>query len=332
MNKHITILTYHFIRDLAISRYPAIKGLTIDGFKGQLDYISKYYTVMKMTDLIEAISSTESTLPSNALLLTFDDGYLDHFTNVFPILVSRRLTGCFFPPAKAIAEHKVLDVNKIHFVLASVGDKSIIIQDIFTQLDEFRNRFNLMTSNIYYHKLAMPNRFDTAEVIFIKRLLQRELPEEPRKIIVDRLFRRFVTDDEASFARELYMTTDQLTCMRECGMAIGSHGYDHYWLDTLDRPGQEREIDLSLDFLKRLGCGTADWVISYPYGAYNEGLLTLLRRKGCILGFTTKVAIADLGTEDPLALSRLDTNDLPKTSTAAVNEWTLRVQTDAEQR
>jgi len=36
------------------------------------------------------------------------------------------------------------------------------------------------------------------------------------------------------------------------------------------------------------------------------------------------VGLADLAAEDPLALSRLDANDLPKKSAAAPNEWTLR--------
>ena len=51
--------------------------------------------------------------------LTFDDGYSDHFLNVFPLLEKRGIKGCFFPPAQAVLEHRVLDVNKIQFVLAS---------------------------------------------------------------------------------------------------------------------------------------------------------------------------------------------------------------------
>ncbi len=41
--------------------------------------------------------------------------------------VENGLTGCFFPPAKAVTEHEVLDVNKIHFILAAVPDKRRIL-------------------------------------------------------------------------------------------------------------------------------------------------------------------------------------------------------------
>jgi len=320
----VTIITYHFVRDLGHSRYPEIKGLTVEQFREQIAYIKKHYSVISIAEL-SAAAAGDADLPPRPLLLTFDDGYLDHFTNVFPILKLNGLTGCFFPPAGAITEYRVLDVNKIHFVLASVGDKSKIVRTIFALLDEFRERYELMENRSYYERLAVPNRFDTAEVIFIKRLLQRELPEDLRRTIVDRLFHHFVVTDEASFSQELYMTTDQLSCMREYGMDIGSHGYEHLWLDTLDQDGQVREIDLSLSFLERLGCTRDAWVMSYPYGAYNDGLLSLLRKKGCILGFTTRVGLADLTAEDPLTLSRLDANDLPKEGAAAPNEWTLRV-------
>ena len=30
------------------------------------------------------------------------------------------------------------------------------------------------------------------------------------------------------------MGVDELRAMREAGMHIGSHGFDHYWLDALD--------------------------------------------------------------------------------------------------
>jgi peptidoglycan/xylan/chitin deacetylase (PgdA/CDA1 family) len=160
--------------------------------------------------------------------------------------------------------------------------------------------------------------------MLIKRLLQRELPVALRKRISDELFREYVTQDESGFSRELYMSISELRAMCAAGMYIGSHGYEHYWFDTLDKKNQEREIDLSLRFLQTVGSDIENWVISYPYGAYNDSLLGIVRNKGCKAGFMTEVRIADLGRDDPLIIPRLDTNDLPKHGDAAPNEWTLR--------
>ncbi|AZR74366.1 polysaccharide deacetylase [Anoxybacter fermentans] len=320
----LTIVMYHYVRDLKHSQYPEIKGLSVDLFKEQLQYFLRYYKIIKMEELIEAVKLNKE-LPDNSLLLTFDDGYKDHFEFVFPILDELGIQGSFFPPAKAIQEHHVLDVNKIHFILASVKEKKQIIFDIYSMLDKFRKEYSLENNEYYFRKLAKENRFDTKEVIFIKRILQRELPEKLRNIIINSLFNKYVSKDEGSFSRELYMNIDQLKCMKRKGMYIGSHGYDHYWLNTLSKEKQKREIELSLDFLKKLGCDINDWVMCYPYGAYNESLLFLLKENGCKLALTTQVGIADLNKDHPLILPRLDTNDLPKDRFAKPNIWTLKV-------
>jgi len=160
------------------------------------------------------------------------------------------------PPAKAVTEHEVLDVNKIHFILAAVPDRTRILTSLFTRLDQARGEFPLRSRDDYYEQLARPNRFDTAEVMLIKRLLQRELPEVLRKRITGELFKQYVTEDEGAFSQELYMGIAELRTVREAGMYVGSHGFDHYWLDTLDEPDQAREIDLSLRFLQAVGSDT----------------------------------------------------------------------------
>lgn len=319
----VTIVMYHYVRDLKHSRYPEIKGLDIELFKGQIQFILKHYTVIRMEELVEAVLGAKN-LPNDSLLLTFDDAYRDHFDFVFPLLDELGIQGSFFPPAKAIKEHQVLDVNKIHFVLASVEDKKRITSDIYSLMDKFREEYALKGDAYYDNKLkAEESRFDTKEVVFIKRMLQRELPEKLRNIIVSFLFDKYVSKDESSFSRELYMNIDQLKYMKRKGMYIGSHGYNHYWLNTLSKELQQKEVKLSMEFLKELGCDTENFTFCYPYGAYNESLLSVLKENGCGVAFTTQVGIADLIKDEVFALPRLDTNDLPKDNLARPNKWTL---------
>ena len=325
MGRPLTILMYHYVRELEHSRFPDIKGLTVQQFNAQLEYMQKYYTFVTVEHLIAALDRGGDPLPRNAAMLTFDDGYIDHFINVFPILNEKGIQGCFFPIGRAIAEHRVLDVNKIHFVLASASDKMRITRHIFSMMDGLRAEHGLESNEFYYQKYAQTSRFDPPEVIFIKMLLQKGLPEGPRAEITDRLFREYVSNNEVAFAKELYMSLDQLRCMRRAGMYISSHSYDHIWLDTVSPATQEAEIESSLQFLSGLGCDLQFWRFIYPYGAYDEPLISLLKARGCKFGLTTRIGIADLNNEDPLLLSRLDTNDLPKDRKAEPNEWTSRV-------
>jgi peptidoglycan/xylan/chitin deacetylase (PgdA/CDA1 family) len=311
MNRQVAIVMYHYVRDLKHSRFPAIKGLSLERFCRQLDYIQARYTPISVEKLLRALGSGGEDLPPNPILLTFDDGYSDHFANVFPLLDARGIQGCFFPPAQAVLEHTVLDVNKIHFVLATVPNPGTLLEQVFSSLAEFRSEHALKTREAYLLTVSGKHRYDTREVMVLKRLLQRELPEPVRTEIVQRLFAEHVTADEVAFACELYMSVNQIECLRRHGMHIGSHGYTHAWLDDLSPEAQAVEVDRSLDFLQKLGVGKDEWTMCYPYGGFNDSLLQILRVRQCRLGFAVEAGVADLDVDDPLTLPRLDTNDLP---------------------
>jgi peptidoglycan/xylan/chitin deacetylase (PgdA/CDA1 family) len=323
MHNNVSIIMYHYVRDLKHSRYPGIKGIDTTHFREQIEYFKKHYHFITMEMLIDAIDNN-SSLPKKSVLLTFDDAYIEHFNIVFPLLNEQKIQGSFFPPAKAITEHTVLDVNKIHFILASEDDKSKIITEIKNELNKFRKEYNLESDSFYYDKLALPGRFDSADVIFIKRLLQVELDETLRKVITNNLFEKIVGINEDSFSRELYMDIEQIKCMHRNGMHIGSHGYDHYWLGSLTLENQKTEIEKALGFLNQIGCDTKRWTMCYPYGNYNDTTIELLTEYNCKLALTTEVNIADLHKYNKYTLPRLDTNDIPKDKEAITNDWFLK--------
>lgn len=228
MSSKVTVVMYHYVRDLKHSRYPSIKGLDRDLFVEQVEYLCKHYVPVTMEQVVAASRPDGEPLPEKAVLLTFDDGYADHFTTVFPILKNRGVQGSFFAPIKALTENRVLDVNKIHFILASGKTAGEIIALIRLLLPRYAEEYRLQSFEYYYGKLAGFDRFDTPEVLFIKRLLQVELPLEVRMKITDELFAGIVGMDESAFSRELYMDREQMQCMVDAGMHIGSHGYDHF--------------------------------------------------------------------------------------------------------
>jgi len=68
----LTIVMYHYVRPIKGSRFPGIKGLELEGFKRQLDYLSEKFYIVSTERIIDAIKNG-SKLPSNACWLTFDD-------------------------------------------------------------------------------------------------------------------------------------------------------------------------------------------------------------------------------------------------------------------
>jgi len=306
------VVMYHYVRDLKHSRYPEIKGLHSSYFREQLQFLKSNFTIVTIEDVMEAYQGVK-TLPPNAALLTFDDGYIDHFTNVFPLLMTEKVQGSFFIPGITFTEHKLLDVNKIHFVLASTNINTLV-EELYQQLNYYRgNEFDLPSNEELFSQHAVATRFDSKETIFVKRLLQTVLPERLRNMITSNIFEKYVGLSEETFARELYMNTDQIKCMKDSGMFIGLHGYDHYWLGNLSEDEMKNDIEKALavmgDFIDKDA-----WVMNYPYGSYNENVTRYVSEQGCKLGFTTQVRIADIDADNRYTIPRLDTNDYPPKS------------------
>lgn len=306
------IVMYHYVRDLRYSRYPEIKGMDYQLFKEQIAFFEKNFTVVTMEQVIHAWDNQE-TLPENAMLLTFDDGYIDNYTYVFPILKEHHMQGSFFIPGRTVTENVLLDVNKIHFILAS-ADIDLVLKDLLEQLDNYRREGAALPSNEeLFAKHAIANRFDKKETVFVKRILQTEIEESLRHRITDYLFEKYVALPEEVFARELYMNRDQIKCMRNEGMFIGIHGYDHYRLATLPEEQMKADIDKALDVMDEF-IDRSEWVFNYPYGSFNDKLIEYAAEKGCKLGMSTEVRTANPVKDDRYRVPRLNCNDFPPKS------------------
>ena len=185
------IVMYHYVRDLGNSRYPGIKGLDYSLFKKQIHFFNENFHVITMEQLIEYYTCG-TQLPENAILLTFDDGYIDNYTYVLPILREYHMQGSFFVPGKVVMENSLLDVNKIHFLLAGTPIE-ILCKELLEELDYYRGgKWSYPSNEELFRQYAVEGRFDSKETIFVKRILQKGLPEELRNLISSNMFKKYV--------------------------------------------------------------------------------------------------------------------------------------------
>lgn len=139
MMTKLYISMYHYTRDLQHSRYPGIKGLDISLFRQQIEFLKNNFSIITMEQVIEAVEN-KTELPEKALLLTFDDGYIDNYLYALPILEEFGVQGSFFIPGKTFATHQLLDVNKIHYILAC-GKICDIFEDVKREMDFYRGGY-----------------------------------------------------------------------------------------------------------------------------------------------------------------------------------------------
>lgn len=305
----MNIIMYHYVRPIKDSAYPKLKGLEFAGFKRQLDFLSSKYEFVTADDVMNAVNFKKK-LPNNCCWLTFDDGYKDHHSYVLPELLKRKIQGSFFPSAKPILERVMLDTNSIHYILASAKIINDLVLDLNIQLRS--SGFTNQDLSELWNSYAVPSRYDSKEVIYIKRLLQHALPKTIHNKVKSILFEKYVGVSQTDFAEGLYMSEANVKDLVNSGMYVGSHGYQHLWLNKEDKISQKSEIDLSIKFLSSVGASTENWIMCYPFGAYNDQTVDILRNAKCTVAVTTEVGKANLSTHHPLKLPRFDTNHFPQ--------------------
>ena len=75
------ILLYHHVS----SSTPASTSISPEAFKSHMEYLDAHHTVVSLQDVVSAIQHN-TTLPENAVAITFDDGYANILDNAHPIL------------------------------------------------------------------------------------------------------------------------------------------------------------------------------------------------------------------------------------------------------
>jgi peptidoglycan/xylan/chitin deacetylase (PgdA/CDA1 family) len=322
-----TIVMYHVVQPSAAGPFPRLKGLDVSAFHEQLVYIRAHYTVVGLFDLVTA-SEGAQPLPPRPIVLSFDDGYAGHYKWVFPELIDAGVPAAFFPVASALFDRRVIDVNKVQFILAASDDVEPLVAAVDTAIE--RERPRLPAPAEYRTRWWKGSRWDPPEVVYVKRLLQHALPERVRRPLIDELFRTLVSADETGFAEELYMDADQLGELHRAGMTIGAHGDRHVRLPTLPRDEQALEIDGALRVLDALGLPRRRFAYCYANGDHNDDSVDLLRARQCSIALTTRPDLARIVPDAMLTLPRIDTNDLPVRSDDNPNEWTRRAAAATE--
>lgn len=295
----LTIIMYHYVRDVEETDFPALKALSIGHFRSQIEKLEKEYEFISLAQV-----ASGKKMPPNACVLSFDDGLKDHYQNIFPILKEKNISGAFFPITCSF-DGVVADVHKIHFLLAKCGAGVLV-----NKFHEFLKSRDTDEQKKYFisgqEKIDPRYRFDDILTANLKVRLNT-LPDEIRSAFLDIAFRSSF-GDESKLAEQLYLSKTEIKEMALSGMTIGSHTVNHRRLDTLSVDEQHHELMTSKEQLEALVAGPII-SLSYPYGSYNNATLEIARDLGYSIALGTEVGVNE-GKMNPFALKRLNANDL----------------------
>lgn len=120
----VPIVLYHYIGYNNDSKDTLRTKMTVgtDVFKEQMKYLAENdYKTLTLDDLRLALTNRQE-IPKKSLILTFDDGYRDFYTNAFPVLKKYRLKAINFVPA----EHLNRSGNLTDSQLKEISDSKIV--------------------------------------------------------------------------------------------------------------------------------------------------------------------------------------------------------------
>ena len=119
-------IVYHRIEKSSInSNYPNLKYFSLDNFRKQLDYLSKNYNLLNKNDFLNKIKNNDK-FDKKDIILTFDDGTIDHYKYVFPELKKRGICGIFYIPTYNLLYNKMLGVHSLHLLIGKYDSNTIL--------------------------------------------------------------------------------------------------------------------------------------------------------------------------------------------------------------
>lgn len=173
----VPILTYHYIANNPNPNDRARDNLSVspDNFEVQMDYLSKNgYTPISL-DTLYAVFNGQASV-AKPVVLTFDDGYIDFYTNAYPILrrfnfhaVSFIPTGLMGSKSYYMSWNQIKEIQAsglVTFEAHTVNHVNLPSYGYARVLQELRDSKNILQSQTGYpvNFVAYPNGSSNASV------------------------------------------------------------------------------------------------------------------------------------------------------------------------
>jgi len=253
---------------------------TPSAFAQQMRHLARYYHVVSMPDVLDAVKRGQP-LRERSVLITFDDAYADFADIAWPILKQFRLpVTVFVPTAYPARPDLAFWWDKLYQAFRSTRRTALY--------DTPLGSLALTTSDLRRRSL---------------RALQEYVPTVPHDEamrLVDRVCAELA---EAPVMCGSVLTWDQLRQLARDGVTLGSHTRTHPIMTQLPHDQIREEVRGSQQDLKT-EIGFAFPIFCYPNGDHNDTITTTLREEGILLGFTTLAGENELGSTDLLRLRR----------------------------
>jgi len=112
-DKRLTVLAYHRIVQNVSDGSQIAASATINQFTQQLDFVNQHFNPITVDMLDQWLEGKLQKLPSRPLLVTFDDGYEDAYSNAMPRLHERKIPAVVFLATGFIESKEIFSWDRV---------------------------------------------------------------------------------------------------------------------------------------------------------------------------------------------------------------------------
>ena len=261
------VLMYHGItgKNDAVANFDG-KHIEAAKFEQQLQYLLKHYSIISIDDFL-GWRVGKKKLPKNPVILTFDDGYANCYTQLFHLLKKYNIPATIFLLTQHIGKKDPAWYDAITYCIAYTKERKMSIN---TKKYSFKTEKEKFATLVVLKKVVLgSNQRDK-----LIREIAQAMRVDPKKC------------QDEDF---LFCSWEQCQEMKEdksAKITFGSHSVTHQLMTGLSETEIEKEVQESKKIIeKRLKeeCNA----FSYPFGSSNEMIRGVIEKSGYSCGFST---------------------------------------------
>jgi peptidoglycan/xylan/chitin deacetylase (PgdA/CDA1 family) len=250
-------------------------------FEQQLIWLKRYFNPVGLDEGL--LLQQQGRLPKRAVTITIDDGYLDSYTTIFPLLKKHGLEATFFISTSGVTKGYLWDELISSAILTLATDVSEL---------KFEGQiYDLTTHNA---------RLTCASIIVLK-IKYCSLKERERLI---ELLLKQIGKPELSHQ---FLNEDQILSLYQAGMGIGAHTVNHPILTSEKDNIARAEILESKQSLEKIIQAPVKF-FAYPNGKsnidFNDKHQNIVKECGFDAAFTTDWGCIDSSSVNYFGLKR----------------------------
>lgn len=231
--------------------------VSVDSFRAQLRLLKEYYNVISPDQFLQWLRSRED-LPERSVMLSCDDGLLNHVTSMLPILLEEQLKCIFFVTGASLSQAPaMLWYTELYLMLMMAGEQAdpitlpgIVIPRL--PADAVGRR------SVWLELLRSLSRIDAGD-------RRRFIEEATSRLGLPHSWKTRYLDDPTLRGRFQLLRLPELKQLVDAGMTLGAHTLSHPALVEQSIESARTEI-AECRWAIESALGYPVWAIAYPFG------------------------------------------------------------------